>query len=932
MLKYRVNTRGVPTFAYGKNPELFIIAEAPGKQEDEFGEPMVGSAGKMLWAMLKKVGIISTHIGNTIRCRPPKNRDPHPDEIRICRDHLLQDLIRVKPKAILLMGRISSQAFLNSGSLSLAKLRGWHNVSIDGKNQIPAYVTYHPSAIHYNPDIQSTIEEDLNFVFRKLNGQEIITDLAYKWRYLNTLPRLKMAITKTNAARRRIIYDWEARSLDIIGSEPVSLAWGYRSKKYGFCGYGLPLKHIESPWSPEEYLEVLLQLKNGLFSSSKVKEYIAYNAKFDIELIIDILYRQLRKLAPKEFRGPKSTLYWANNKFSWCAMQSVHTVDENRLVNRGGAKAPYSLESISHSWCAVSPDVWSGEVSDALYTTGDDGKNSANSVSIKKICKHNVIDLAVTSLVQKETERRARAENYDLGRIGILLSKIPYLLANIELNGMPVNLKKLSDLRADSSVIVAGERALINRLSSLPSAKGTIKIVRGGVKRIFAPKNETREFPINSREYLTHLFFHVLDLEPISYGKKITDNWPDGEPSIDKEFFSNYKEQLECKIVQEWRILNKLRTTYLNSWWEYAINSKDGNIHPSVYATSTTTGRLAQSKPNLQNIPTGGDLPAAKEPKKIFSAADLDDEDPWVIVSGDFSQAELRWLSIESDDKVMSGIFLRRADMVNDYINKPSKKLLDRIDFECDFHRSTAAELFGINIKNVTSEDRRKAKAYNFGFVYGMTEYGVSAGLGIPLEESRDVKNAWLGRFIGANNWFEFIESFAMKNGWVESAIGRRRHLPALLLASSLLPSKYKCKDHDSDGGGLSHAKRVARNAPIQSIASDMNIWVAILVQEYIDRNRETWQIINLIHDAILFKVRMSQILRLFKVVRSYAHDVHLFKKFDVKMKVPQEFELSAGFSYGEQRKFSYSPKENVRELERMQKEWRLMRKSRKVA
>jgi uracil-DNA glycosylase family 4 len=144
----------VPSFAYGshKHYDLFIVAEAPGQNEDKKGEPMVGSAGDIMWSMLDYFGISNVAIGNSIRCWPGKgNPDPNDKAISRCLNHVKRDILRIRPKAVLLTGKIAAQAMLKS-KLSLGKLRGWHKVRLSSDFVVDAYVTNHPSAVHYDPE------------------------------------------------------------------------------------------------------------------------------------------------------------------------------------------------------------------------------------------------------------------------------------------------------------------------------------------------------------------------------------------------------------------------------------------------------------------------------------------------------------------------------------------------------------------------------------------------------------------------------------------------------------------------------------------------------------------------------------------------------------------------------------------------------------
>ena len=216
-----------------------------------------------------------------------------------------------------------------------------------------------------------------------------------------------------------------------------------------------------------------------------------------------------------------------------------------------------------------------------------------------------------------------------------------------------------------------------------------------------------------------------------------------------------------------------------------------------------------------------------------------------------------------------------------------------------------AADVFSIGIDQVGDEERRAAKAVNFGIVYGQTKFGLAAGLGCPEEVAQGYLTDWAASRPHAMEWFRSMEEHAIRHGWVESLIGRRRRLPILVAAG-----------RRSAASG--HACRVARNAPIQGLASDMNLWAAYQLQRYIDRNKKKWRILALIHDSIIAQVPIDEAYEYVKVSREIAQDPDLMKGFGVKIVCPMEMEHEIGFSYGECKAMSPSPKENERQIQQL--------------
>jgi uracil-DNA glycosylase family 4 len=890
----------VHSFVYDSRgrADLFIVAEAPGRDENERGEPMVGSAGKILWRLLENAGIDNCYIGNILRCQPPGNRDPKPEEVRTCIRHLYADLRKVRPRAVLMAGKTASNALLKSNK-SAGKLRGWHDLHIPGRQRltIPAYGSNHPSALHYDPDKQSTIETDLLRIARFLRGEKENT-LKYKFRYANNLKRLDQAVRHTLRQKDcSIIFDWECVDLRRVNAHPLCVNWGWqvipRKGDPYVLTYGVPLRHPKTPFGPEEYSQVEGRLSEFMLELRErnldgLVELCAHGAKFDSCINQDVL-------------GVKFPYFF-------CTQQGAHALDENRLKS-GKSEGIFSLEALAIDWLGLSPDFWDGPTSDLLYS------GQGDKCSVYDVTDHCGRDVAVTTSLRSEIDRRAEKQDYSgsLEKLSPLLESTSYLLSSMERNGMPVDMNMLSQLRSDKGPLLHRQKEIMDELHGLPSIQQTITEIRGGKGAIplFANKERRTGFQMRRRVYLQKLFFDTLK---IPWGKIKEQQTKTGLAKIDKDFFATFSEGIsEVALVGEWRGLDKLISTYIEGWWNFVKDSPDGRIRASFNPTGTTTGRLSSSKPNLQQIPKGK-TKAAKVIKKIFRPHNVPGcDDPLVIVACDLSQAEVRWLAEISEEPVLYAMYTKRASMLEDYSHNPSEALMQRIKLECDLHRSTAAEMFGIPIAEVTDDQRGGAKSITFGNIYGQTVYGLAAQLGIKVEEADALLKKWLGRFRKAGQWFDFTEDFAKKHGFVESPIGRRRHLDALLLGMAV-----------HEGSALGHLLRVSRNAPIQSVASDMNLWIAIKIQRYIDKHNKPWLLEGLVHDSIIAEMPLSHVLKYVAVVKRIAENPTLLKALGVpKMVVPHEMEFEVGFSYGETQELTPAVVEQEEVIDGIEREWK---------
>lgn len=253
----------------------------------------------------------------------------------------------------------------------------------------------------------------------------------------------------------------------------------------------------------------------------------------------------------------------------------------------------------------------------------------------------------------------------------------------------------------------------------------------------------------------------------------------------------------------QYRKFTKLRSTYTEAL-PGLINPIDGRIHTSYNQTITATGRLSSSNPNLQNIPI-----RTEEGNKIRNAFVPRDKRNYVILSADYSQIELRLLAHISGDK----------------------QLINAFKSGIDVHTLTASKVFDVPVEEVTKEMRYKAKAVNFGIIYGQSRYGLAKALGITWEEAEDFIKKYFKTYPGVKKYMTEIVAFAEKKGYVESIYGRKRHLETEMNSSNTQVREF--------------AKRAAINHPMQGTAADL-IKVAMidLNNKLIENNLESKMIV----------------------------------------------------------------------------------------
>ncbi|MBU2898609.1 DNA polymerase I [Vibrio hepatarius] len=314
-----------------------------------------------------------------------------------------------------------------------------------------------------------------------------------------------------------------------------------------------------------------------------------------------------------------------------------------------------------------------------------------------------------------------------------------------------------------------------------------------------------QEFNMNSPKQLQAILFDKMGLPVI---KKT----PSGTPSTNEEVLQELALEYPLpKLILEYRGLAKLKSTYTDKLPKM-INSQTGRVHTSYHQAVTATGRLSSTDPNLQNIPIRNDQ--GRRIRQAFVAPH-----GYKIMAVDYSQIELRIMAHLSGDKA----------------------LLDAFQQGKDIHSATAAEIIGVDIEQVTAEQRRRAKAVNFGLIYGMSAFGLAKQLGIPRNEAQQYMNTYFERYPGVMQYMEDTRSLAADQGYVETIFGRRLHLPEI---------------KSRNGMRRKAAERAAINAPMQGTAADIIKKAMLLVDQWIEEHGDgRVKLLMQVHDELVFEV-----------------------------------------------------------------------------
>ena len=316
-------------------------------------------------------------------------------------------------------------------------------------------------------------------------------------------------------------------------------------------------------------------------------------------------------------------------------------------------------------------------------------------------------------------------------------------------------------------------------------------------------KEAGQEFNLGSPKQLQHILYEKLQLPVL--GKT-----PKGDPSTAEDVLEELAAQHALpRLILEWRGMSKLRSTYTESL-PLQINPRTDRIHTSYHQAVAATGRLSSQDPNLQNIPIR--TAEGRRIRQAFIAAP-----GCALLSIDYSQIELRLMAHFSGDEKLVQAFIDGRDI----------------------HQATAAEVHGIALDQVSGEQRRAAKATNFGLIYGMSAFGLARQLGIPRGEAQAYIDTFFARYPGVKQFMDSTREFARRAGYVETLFGRRLYLPNI---------------NSKNANFRQYAERTAINAPLQGTAADLIKLAMINLKAFLEQKAPDTRMIMQVHDELIFE------------------------------------------------------------------------------
>ncbi|MBO8158886.1 DNA polymerase I [Thermosyntropha sp.] len=351
-----------------------------------------------------------------------------------------------------------------------------------------------------------------------------------------------------------------------------------------------------------------------------------------------------------------------------------------------------------------------------------------------------------------------------------------------------------------------------------------------------------KEFNVNSPKQLGQVLFEDLGLRVV---KKTKTGYATGSEVLEEL----YDEHEIIPYILGYRQLAKLKSTYTDALINL-IHPVTGRVHTIFKQAQTLTGRLSSVEPNLQNIPVK--MEEGRRIRKAFVAKDSE----YVLVSADYSQIDLRSLAHISGDEVLIDTFARGIDI----------------------HKRTASEIFGVPLDKVDEDLRRRAKAVNFGIIYGISDFGLARDTGVSRKEAKRYIESYLNSYPGVKKYMQDIVEYGKKYGYVETILKRRRYLPELNSRNKMLQS---------------FARRMALNTPIQGTSADIIKLAMIKVDEEFKKKKLNGRLLLQVHDDLILEVPRSELEETVEVLRFCMENA-------IELKVPLEVSIKFGSNWYE--------------------------------
>lgn len=556
-------------------------------------------------------------------------------------------------------------------------------------------------------------------------------------------------------------FDTETTSLDPMQAELVGFSIALEPGKAAY----VPLNHVDG--------------SNDLLGGGRVKGQIEANKA--VALLKPVL------------ENPAILKIAQNMKYDWLVMRqynvTIQSFDDTMLLS-------YVLDAgtLTHGMDALS-ERWLGHKPITFKEVTGSGKSSTGfaAVDLARATAYAAEDADVTLRLWRVLKPQIVARG--VSRVYERLERpLVTVLARMEERGVLVDRQLLSQLSGELAQSAAGLEDEIYKLAG-------------------------EKFNIGSPKQLGEILFAKMGLPGGTKTK--TGQWSTSAQVL--EDLAAEGHELPRKIV-DWRQLTKLKSTYTDALPNYILKTT-GRVHTNYSMAATSTGRLASSDPNLQNIPVR--TPEGRKIRAAFIAGRGN-----LLLSADYSQIELRVLAHVADIKALKKAFAEGLDI----------------------HAMTASEMFGVPIENMPPEVRRRAKAINFGIIYGISAFGLANQLSIPREEAAQYIRTYFERFPGIKDYMEKTKAFAHEHGYVETIFGRRAHYPDINSKSAQVRA---------------FNERAAINAPIQGAAADIIRRAMIKMDNALEKAGLSAKMLLQVHDELIFELPEDEVEKTTALVKT---------------------------------------------------------------
>lgn len=716
-------------------------------------------------------------------------------------DRIKEIIVDYKPDYVLTFGKAPFKA-LNADKIQLSKdhYEHWYGVEIptkikhDGKKHSFVHlpnVSYHTVL---NPMHISASSYTLGYMARwmlpwlnkgmRYKIDEVTCGKKRNWNlvYVTKVKQLEK-ILKRMKRSKIVAVDTETENLNRIKNKILTVQLSDDGKK----AYVIPVYHRDSPFSPKE-LRKVSELFRDFFEENSNKYQVYTNAKFDLNVM----------------RSNFGIRSYASNVWDIQAGEFANDENAKSLMNVTGA-GYYNLANLTMQYgCTVYHEVSFGKEMRATISDVDLDET---------VQEYAGLDVIVPFRIAEQQRKRAADIKYVKyeSMVSEQISDQIHAFSILETTGAGADIDYLFKLNLPNSPINEEIRNVEREFMNSPEVKAANKLIcqdDNVPKMGLMGRVEVTKFDMSKSEHKQILFFDVMKLKPLKEGEQLREN---GKKTgkLDKDFQAAYADvplvALYTKLGKAYKLKNAYVNSLLKLWGESEDFKHDRSIRPTYGYLGVVTGRTSASDPNLQQVPSRSEM--GKLIKRILIA-----RRNRLLIKVDYSAHEVRGWSIISGDQGVADVFEQGRKLRHRYRTVPDPWIHHMIDVEGDVHKINAAYFFGVPIMEVTKSIRNAVKTVIFGLIYQQGDKGLAKSTGRDVKEIGEIKGKFLKRFPVGLKWFDAIKKFAHENFFVESPVGRRRHLWGFMLPQS----------HREANMVHAACDRRAVNSPVQGFGSDL--------------------------------------------------------------------------------------------------------------